>query len=810
MSNSNNNSSKSYNNNSFNSKRSATSNTSPLRNTFPPSPPNKLYKSSTYDELNKIITSDQDATLNSHNLHMSHKSKSILSFESEENITSNILPQTKPVSQLSNYFTGPMPTYNIVVTKAQLSQMHMTHNGVCLYDFNGLTHNSNTDIPACVIAEGVILVNLSDLIPKSIIDALLADYTLVENSQNYDQIIKPFINKFSESNMQLLIRLYSLRLQNYVITFHLDIANSVNRLFRRNSKSYKNISATGVNKIIKERLNMFLTDLFNNKKFRFAEYDRYLSTIPEVDKSFLDSIDATIPANNVGMFNYIIAIQRDGFHLSDTSTLSYILNTVKSCGKYTSPNFPNNIYFIGRSHSPDLQNPSSGINSNLTFLLANEHISKEIYPLPNDSGSRKGEPIFIDINTFVKTSSEYILHNTLSELIHDDSDIGDSIPCTVPMYSDMRMHMKHTANILLNNIKQSKNTIKTSYTDMLRPPTDDPNNTKYLLIGVNLDIEFDRYILTQLKSVWNNSFKSGNMESGSGKLPYKPSFGNIFGMVSDTGAAMSSNPLAMMLQSITQNIKTTGDSSNKYSSAPRSNPFEEDGDDTSDNIGGIMTTGYMIIGPDSGPSLGSLKTTLDKDQIVNYVHIPYGVNTDQLDNTECLDKLKFDKVSNKRRVNAMYGSALTYDMFVSIANHIIDSAKYPEGIQARFIDFQINTRLRLALGYKAYLEMLDKTIGTNGVPSTDSSYLYFRFQQWCRWVKSEAESSTPVNGSKAVAKKQCGSVGGKSTMECCQCCRCVSQREIQYYTFGHIPLISDELMEDITVESNQEFWIPRF
>lgn len=809
------------------------------------------------DDDNNTSSHDNASTYDNTNIYSDDLISGIRSIKFPISDDVIILPQ-----KLLNYYPGPPVPFGIA--KVMLDQIHIGGEGVCLHDFAGLVPSDM--VPSNAIAEGVILVNLSDMVPKHVLDALLADYTVSKYRNGYLNTVRPFITSFSKLYRDLIIRLYSLRLQNYVITYHLDVANNVNLIFRRNSKFYNGLSTEEINTIIREKLNGFLTELINSVALRFSEYDKYLESTGT--KDYLDNI----PINNARLFNYIVAIQRDKFHLSDTASLSYILNTIKSYRKYTSPNFAEQIYLIGNKRDPDLHNISSGINSNLLFMMANETVSKTIYPINTPTynidtmdGAISYMPLnvspkFINIGHLVSHFGEYVLNNLLaleyvnygdddfnmcvlpgmtSTMNSTNAQIANNTDKIIPMLKELQFNARHNARLLMANMARNRFEIANSYKDMIRLSIDDDSRPKHLIIGVNLDIEFDKYILESLQKTWDNAIVSHASTIDS----YMSKRGPVFTNMGMPGSGMSSMfPNLSMIMDMIDNM----DNNTSSISPPKHNRIN-----TIDNNTG-NDNNLLIFGPNPSPMpIFKSKSTIkniknksnnsgsngysDKDLCtvctmnspqstvgnnppceINYVHIPYGIKPNQLNNVDCIKQFKFDSVNGHNRINVMRGSALTYDLFKDISTHIINHNKYPSNIQARFFDFQINTRLRLALGYKVYLTLLDKTLSNLGMPSVESSYLYFRFQQWCRWIKSSTNASSQEHNDSDNPSittdcfSNSNSDGGKANMKCCQCCKCVSQRDIQYYTFGHLPLLSTKLISEINVDDNPSFWTPRF
>lgn len=810
--------------------------TSPTNNSNPRftnsySPPFKMSKST--DPSNSIIGHNMSLYGIGNITPIGHHHASLLGSELDPEFNPHGYSRSDSIStpKLLNYYPGSLRSV-AGVTRVHLGRMYVAGCGVCLYDFDALSPIPM--LPTSITAEGVIMVNLSDLIPKTVIDALLADYTVDGNKDNYTRTLKPFIQSFASLHYELMLRLYALRMQNYIVTFHLDIANSVNRLFRRNTTFYKTLSATDINDIIRDKLNGFLTELMNSMRFRFAEYDKYLETLDGIDKAVIDAAMDATPNNNAGLFSYIVAIQRDSFHLSSTAALEYVLQSIKSYGKYTAHDFANQLYFVGYSHQPDWSNMSSGVNNNLTFLVANTSVVKGIYPVPGkdtSSGSsilnlgRNGEPKFINITDLVTKYPQYVPGYQLAlykpsqapgqvaqnvSAGSTGSSLGNSEGISVnagclPLFNEFRFTMRNNARILMKDLQKERENINDAYSTMLRPPVDDKDKSKYLLIGVNLDVEFDKYILDELRRVWDTTARTGKSEPPSAK-PANP-----FAMPGD-GPLSGIFPMSMLLNAITSKLSDENKNDNTTEDAATSAPSG------ASRIGaGAGITGMMIIDPSSMSGFGSSSTGASNKlemlaqraplpkKLVNYIHVPYGVNKQRLDKEDCVQRLQFEWVNGKRRVNAMYGSALKYELFVDIAKHAIDSEEYPDGIQARYFDFQINTRLRIALGYKVYLDMLDKLLAKQDMPTLETSYLYYRFQQWCRWVKSSA-----ARHGRDGKNNDCPQNGGKAAMQCCQCCKCVAQRDIQYYTFGCLPLLSQSLLKELDVDQNMEFWVPRF
>lgn len=821
------------------------SNTTTNTDNFNISPPTSNMTSS----ANKITTTTNNSASSNNNSDSSNNNSD--NSDSSNNNDNNEKPKVIifdgssradiPTPKLLNYY--PTSTLPYGITRAEVSRYYSPVNGVCLQDFRSLS------LPGSHIAEGVVLVNLTDIIPKAIIDALLADYTIGRHRSGYSNIVGPFIAKFGESYGGLLTRLFSLRIQNYVVVMHLDVSSTVNYLFRRNTKFYTGLTTTDINDIVINKVNGFLTELINTVAFRFTEYesniDKHGMTSEELEK-----VISNIPINNVSVFNYIISTQHDNYHLAGgTASLSMILDNIKSHNKYTSPMFTNNIYYVGSRNSPDVQNLASGINTNLLFMLSNHSVTKKHYALLEFNAN----PLkFMSIEYIMQNCNTYITPDNLLSVSKADDPL-----LTIPYYNTFQHVINNGVTTIIDKLERSRSEIVQSYTSMLRPPIDDPNMDKNLLIGINLDIEFDKYILDELFRILNINFDLYNTEPPS-ILPKTTAFPTFTFTKLDGGPA---NKLAKIdntccdgdnyesnLSKLVKGImisrtinkekdkgSTPDDDNDRKNSTTYGDMFTggfnlDNMDNTKDPFLDrfiTMTTSMIDNNPKSTGDLHAGITVKDnhyfpgayntlKKEGINYLHVPYNVDTDQLDTVDFIHKLNFTKVLSgarpRRRVNLMRGSALTYDLFTKIANHVIDSNKYPTNIQARFFNFNINTRLRLALGYHAYKYHLSRTLSEINMPSVQSSYLYYRFQKWVSWVKSIDCSITSSTNNPSTATNTTAHTNTDCSidMECCQCCKCVAKRDIQYYSIGHLPLLSTELIKEIQLNTNPAFWVPRF
>jgi len=729
--------------------------------------------------------------------------------------------------KLLNYYPGGFIPYG--VTRIHLSRITNLQNGSCLADFGSLR------MPGSQVVEGVVLVNMSDLVPKTIIDALLSDYTVGNYKQGYSKVIRPFINGFLHDYNGLMTRLFSLRMQNYTVVLHLDISTTVNYLFRRNSKFYKGLSTTEINEIIIDKVNGFLTELINCAPFRFAEYELALKN-NGMSKDDINKMVNGLQINNVSAFNYIISLQHDNYHLSGgTASLNMILDNIKSYNKYTSPIFTSHIYYVSSQNIPDVLNLSSGVNTNLMFMLSNHNVVKKHTRYPVTAGdinnlTNNDVVKFINIDYIMKKCNTYI-----TPLDMNNIDMGNDISLKLSYLSSFKCTMNQGVKKLISSLDTSRSHIINTYNTMLQPPSDDLECKKSLLIGVNLDIEFDIYIMDQLTKRWNINFDTYQTEHilpsinnnkntsivlfnsfGRMNASKSPKLSTINGSCEFDLVKLLADSWGTSLSTDNKQLGTTRLSTDSVNNnVPTYNLYKKDGkmvniikkvmderinynvpySDFSDNT--------KDTGSDTTATTATATTANKNGSAINYVHVPYNVDVNNLDKEECVNRLKFGNILTgikpRRRINVLRGSALTYDLFANIASHVVDNKTNPNNIQARFFNFQINTRLRLALGYHAYQRQLCKTLSESSMPTVESSYLYYRFQKWIKWVKDSysATHNTDV----------CSNI---DDMECCQCCKCVSKRDIQYYTIGYLPLLSLDMMQEIKYDNNPDFWTPRF
>jgi hypothetical protein len=315
-------------------------------------------------------------------------------------------------------------------------------------------------------------------------------------------------------------------------------------------------------------------------------------------------------------FSYITCIQKDGFQLRSTGLKPFILSFITSTVNYIGKNFDKNIYLTGLKHQINCKNMAHHNNSNIIACLANKY-------------------------KFISMRHLYVLKT-------------DKLPLNTEFYSykpevtALTKHIQDKKKELITAIKDVKSQAK----QRLEKIIDINGSSSNIIIGMNLDMEFDLQIYKGVQYILEN-------------LKYNPP------VAEKKKTAQPLNPFAPMF------------SGSSASASPVKKIEDDDNGVTVEfkliSIMDLMANGADITAPNS--VFGSQGGSLKKSVCVTYipVNIPDS-GTESLTNTHMQNIVKdidiFDNVISKnvtgKKIFVLTGTNLSFEGFKKIIGYISD------------------------------------------------------------------------------------------------------------------------------------------
>ena len=454
-------------------------------------------------------------------------------------------------------------------------------------------------------------------------------------------------------------------------------------------------------------------------------------------------------------FSYITCIQKDGFQLRNTGLKPFILSFITSTVNYIGKNFDKNIYLTGLKHQVNCKNMAHHNNSNIIACLANKY-------------------------KFISMRYLYVLKT-------------DKLPLNTEFYSykpEVTALMKHITDKKKELITAIKD-VKSQARQKLEKIIDVNTTSSNIIIGMNLDMEFDLQIYKGVQYILEN-------------LKYNPP------VAEKKKTAQPLNPFAPMF------------SGNSASSNPVNKIEDDDTGVTVEfkliSIMDLMANGADISVPNS--VFGSQGGSQKKSVCVTYipVNIPDSV-PESLTNTHMQNIVKdidiFDTIISKnvngKKIFVLTGTNLSFEGFKKLIGYISDKKQQGSNykpFESKYINFEINPYLRCIMAYYNYMAVANSiTLTTPGV--ADPFYIrnakhYARFYKYF----------TRVRGNNAIVDKA-ACVNNDSNPEhktdsanCCTCCKCLSRFGTEYHEYKYIPYLDDKDIY-VLLESSNDIWIPR-
>jgi hypothetical protein len=460
-------------------------------------------------------------------------------------------------------------------------------------------------------------------------------------------------------------------------------------------------------------------------------------------------------------FSYITCIQKDGFQLRSTGLKPFILSYITSSVNYIGKNFAKNIYLTGLKHQLNCKNMAHHNNSNIIGCLANKYkfISmRHLYVLKTDK-----LPFNTEFNTY-------------------KSEVAG-----------LMKHIQDKKKELITVIKGVKSQAK----QMLEQIIDINGTSSNIIIGMNLDMEFDSQIYNGIQYILENL--KYNPPAAEKKKPTQPL-----------------NPFAPMF------------SSNSVSASPVKKIEDDDSGVTVEfkliSILDLMSNGADISAPNSMFGSHIMGGAQKKSVCVTYIPVNmYDTKAATLTDMDMDNIVKdidiLDNVISKgvksKKIFVLTGTNLSFDAFKKIIAHISNKNKPGSNytpFESKYINYEINPYLRCSMAYYNYMSVANSiTLSNTGIAEPfyirNANY-YARFYKYFTRVRSN--TGTVGVYDKLAPHRTCAALIEKHKMDssnCCTCCKCLSRFGTEYHEYKYIPYLDDKIID--VLDSSNDIWIPR-
>jgi hypothetical protein len=519
--------------------------------------------------------------------------------------------------------------------------------------------------------------------------------------------------------------------------------------------------------------------------------------------SIFTHIISSMTSYEANKINVIIEYLNDELGIRTRGFIELIYNLITGVpSKYISGTFRNNIYYIGIQ--PDLtQSIGSTPNDGFTFCSINsaKYLNLDrIYLNEYDSVDEKA----IDI----QTNTDIITFN--SQLIAHNSSIYNSL-----FLKNQEIKSALTASVPISNIRDKK----------------------LIIIGTNLDIEFDKDIISGLKEILGSMDLTGTHTKINNKKIFdagkqvvnkkqdtsiggncctndgcddSPSSDTTISFIlplfpqSSNQELQGQSKLNNMLQKLMHNIKP----SVAHKPATNMNLIHKQ----------ICTIGLNLV-----TTYNNKLTTIQ----------PF-------DTIPGVEKIKEYGKSPQNRIILLCSPKMTYEFFKEFITQITNNPAYTNRISANFINYDINPSIRTCLAYNNYRTLAQNYLQMpfiGEVPIIQMCKLGTRFYSFIKIFHPEynkldilsqvtqipdgthnlmiTNTNTNTNTNRNINTNTNTNTNrnintntntNANTNKCCMCCSCLSRNDIGYSKFGHLPYIPLELLKNIKDDS----WLPRF
>jgi len=491
-----------------------------------------------------------------------------------------------------------------------------------------------------------------------------------------------------------------------------------------------------------------------------------------------------LPVDISNEMNIIVNYLQDEFSICNRYLIDFLANMIVSVpNKYISNTFYQNLYYIGKK--PNFEHSiSANVNKGFIFSYI--------------TGCK-----YIDMN-------DILLDNQI--IYTGNTEIYDLI---MEYSTQLTKHNFKIHEYLFDKNTTLRETILSKIRGSLKP-----RSKSLVVIGCNLDVDFDKYVLVGLKEV----------------------IGSI-----NFAAVLGSKPIIPVSE--TKNTPNTKNITNNPATKLATNSQNTCCDDNT-----VSTTNMSIIVPifsgEEGDDISQINNIVQnllantvsnkllenkvKSELVYNKICTIGLNliTDIKGNT-CInqpfdtilgiEKIKEYGANPDNKIILICSPKLNHKVFEKFIHQITRTPGYPVKITSSFIDYDINPGMRLCLAYNLYRNMISeyyKPISTEKIPISQISKLWRRFTNYINIIKPETNQihkSTIGNIPQCVSSQNIAtealdtpkdsSTDSSTDSHCCTCCACLSRNGVGYIKIGNIPYIP---MEQLESTLKNDSWLPRF
>ena len=610
---------------------------------------------------------------------------------------------------------------------------------------------------------GLFIINLADIIPPSIISKLLVANDISRLSEQICGLAVEWYDKLQKIINWCLTTTPNFNKNNYEIVFVFDISSSVSDWIVKIGYTPNKIFNT-------PSLTVHHQDLLSDKLLQILS-----NTLSELFTEIFTCSSTDSNANKYPFtkMNFIITYMNDELTIINKGCLEMLLGMITlSPNKYISTYFYYNIYYIGLP--PNLDIP----------LMANENQGF----------------IFCSINRskFINLAMIYSNDDKITYL--GDPDINANI-------QDYISHLAGHNSKLYQNLFEKNDKLAKALANAI--PMENIRHKSLIVIGCNLDTEFDKQILAGLKEVVGSiDFTGLGAKSGNNKITTGQNINKTNQQqnqdakkTGDDCCGSSDNPNGLTM-SIILPVVNSADTKNNIGSNFTSRQLN-------DIMTGLLNGNMFSDGPKTGTSLLPSATV---GKIIQNRICTLGLKLTnsadgQLSFTQPwitipgIEKIKEYGSAPDNKIIILCSSKLTHQFFQDFIGQITTTPGFTKKISANFIDFNINPSLRRCLSYNNYRCLAQANYGDLGgqmAIGTDNTLikntkLWRRFNQYISAINPITDATTQFKNS-------------SPSSNCCQCCSCISRNGVGYVKFGHIPYIPKTILDEIKDDS----WLPRF
>lgn len=662
-----------------------------------------------------------------------------------------------PAKPLQNQLTHEDQTntkqYHQIITQPIVSHMFIPKKGGCLISFTNFIQQTAFN--------GLFICNLADIIPPSIISRLLksSDSNIESVCDQISVLAEEWADKLQKIIRWTQQSTPEFDKQNFGLVFIFDISSVISDWLSKLCYTHKKINESITNSKTKQ----------HNFTPKIIDSINQLFTILFSQTSAQESVG--YPLSNINILvNYMV----DELNLINKGCLEMLIEMITlSPNKYISTQFYYNIYYIGLPPSLDMP-LSSPENKGFIFSYI--------------TGSK-----FINLAMIYTTKPSEITFLA-------DIDIGMNITGYI---TELATHNNKVYQTLFQKTDKLKSALINSI------PTHNYRPKSLVIIGCNLDMDFDKQILTGLKEVVGsidfthchpNKPTVGNTKSDTTNQSSKKKEDCCNGDDSSSTSFTMSIILPIVNNSATNSGQSTNGASNQLNEMMR------------ELLGGRAT------GSTTNSVITSTKIVQNRVCTIglNIIHSTDGqlILNQPLQTVAGIEKIKEYGQTPDNRIIIICSARLSHSLFQDIINQITKLPEYPNKISANFIDFNINPSVRGCLAYHNYRTQVQnnygdmgKMMGTNDYSLIRNIKLWRRLNSYILDIKpsQQREPSASMNV-KYENSNPNSRAKSESNAECCQCCSCISRHGVGYVKFGHLPYIPKTLLDGITDDS----WLPRF